>query len=89
MKAEIVNSGHGAVVPMAYVWLGNVLLIQGHRERARARLVNKRKKGNCHHLYPNPSRDQDIAITLLSNMEDGVWDPVWKIHEMVVDGQMT
>jgi hypothetical protein len=33
--------------------------------------------------------DQDIAVTLLSNMEDGVWDPVWKIHEMVVDGQMT
>jgi len=33
--------------------------------------------------------DQDIAVTLLSNMEDGVWDPVWKIHGMVVDGQMT
>ena len=35
------------------------------------------------------SPDQDIAVTVLSNMEDGVWDPVWKIHEMVVDGQMT
>jgi hypothetical protein len=33
--------------------------------------------------------DQNIAVTLLSNMEDGVWDPVWKIHEMVVDGQMS
>jgi CubicO group peptidase (beta-lactamase class C family) len=33
--------------------------------------------------------DQDIAVTLLSNMEDGVWDPVWKIHEMVTEGQMT
>jgi hypothetical protein len=33
--------------------------------------------------------DQDIAVTLLSNMEDGVWDPVWKIHEMVIEGQMT
>ena len=33
--------------------------------------------------------DQDIAVTLLSNMEDGVWDPIWKIHEMVVDGQMS
>ncbi|CAA9533835.1 MAG: Beta-lactamase class C-like and penicillin binding proteins (PBPs) superfamily [uncultured Rubrobacteraceae bacterium] len=32
--------------------------------------------------------DQDIAVTLLSNMEDGVWDPARKIHEMVVDGQM-
>ena len=33
--------------------------------------------------------EQDITVTLLSNMEDGAWDPVWKIHEMVVDGQMT
>jgi CubicO group peptidase (beta-lactamase class C family) len=32
--------------------------------------------------------DQDITVTLLSNMENGVWDPVWKIHEMVVEGQM-
>jgi CubicO group peptidase (beta-lactamase class C family) len=33
--------------------------------------------------------DQDIAVTLLSNMEDGVWDPVWKIHDMVVDGKIS
>jgi hypothetical protein len=33
--------------------------------------------------------DQDITVTLLSNMEDGAWDPAWKIHEMVVGGQMT
>jgi CubicO group peptidase (beta-lactamase class C family) len=33
--------------------------------------------------------DQDITVTLLSNMEDGAWDPAWKIHEMVVDGQIT
>jgi CubicO group peptidase (beta-lactamase class C family) len=32
--------------------------------------------------------DQDITATLLSNMEDGAWDPARKIHEMVVDGQM-
>jgi CubicO group peptidase (beta-lactamase class C family) len=32
--------------------------------------------------------DQDITVTLLSNMEDGAWDPVWKIHEMVVEGQI-
>jgi hypothetical protein len=32
---------------------------------------------------------QTDSVSLLSNMEDGVWDPVWKIHEMVVDGQMT
>jgi CubicO group peptidase (beta-lactamase class C family) len=33
--------------------------------------------------------DQDVTVTLLSNMEDGAWDPVWKIHELVVDGQLT
>jgi CubicO group peptidase (beta-lactamase class C family) len=29
--------------------------------------------------------EQDINVVLLSNMEDGVWEPVWKIHELVVD----
>ena len=33
--------------------------------------------------------DQDITVTLLSNMEDGAWDPADKIHEMVLDGQIT
>ena len=33
--------------------------------------------------------EQDITATLLSNMEDGVWDPAWKIHEMVVESHMT
>jgi hypothetical protein len=33
--------------------------------------------------------EQDITATLLSNMEEGVWDPAWKIHEMVVEGQIT
>jgi CubicO group peptidase (beta-lactamase class C family) len=33
--------------------------------------------------------DQDITATLLSNMEDGVWELAWKIHEMVVEDQMT
>src|SRR5215204_1506441 len=33
--------------------------------------------------------DQDITATLISNMEDGVWDPASKIHEMVVEGRMT
>jgi CubicO group peptidase (beta-lactamase class C family) len=32
--------------------------------------------------------EQDVTATLLSNMEDGVWDPAWKIHEMVVEGQI-
>ena len=30
--------------------------------------------------------EQDINVVLLSNMEDGVWEPIWKIHEMVLDG---
>ncbi len=33
--------------------------------------------------------DQDITATLPSNMEDGVWELAWKIHEMVVEDQMT
>lgn len=30
--------------------------------------------------------DRDINVVILSNMEDGVWDPIWKIHELVVGG---
>jgi CubicO group peptidase (beta-lactamase class C family) len=29
---------------------------------------------------------RDINLILLSNMEDGVWVPVWKIHEMIIEG---
>jgi len=29
---------------------------------------------------------QDINVVILSNMEEGVWEPIWKIHEMVVEG---
>jgi CubicO group peptidase (beta-lactamase class C family) len=32
--------------------------------------------------------DQDVTVTLRSNMEDGAWDPVWKIHELVVNSQL-
>ena len=28
--------------------------------------------------------EQDINVVILSNMEDGVWEPIWKIHELVV-----
>jgi CubicO group peptidase (beta-lactamase class C family) len=28
--------------------------------------------------------EQDINVVILSNMEDGAWKPVWKIHELVV-----
>jgi hypothetical protein len=27
---------------------------------------------------------QDINVVILSNMENGVWRPIWKIHEMIV-----
>ncbi len=29
--------------------------------------------------------ERDINVVLLSNMEEGVWEPVWRIHELVVD----
>jgi len=29
---------------------------------------------------------QDINVVILSNMEEGAWEPVWKIHELVVSG---
>jgi len=32
--------------------------------------------------------EQDINVVILSNMEEGVWDAVWKIHELVVDGKI-
>ena len=31
--------------------------------------------------------DQDINVVLLSNMEDGVWEPVSKIHDRVMAGE--
>lgn len=30
---------------------------------------------------------QDTNVVLLSNMEDGAWDPVWKIHEVLGNNQ--
>jgi CubicO group peptidase (beta-lactamase class C family) len=30
---------------------------------------------------------QDINVIILSNMEEGVWEPVWKIHELVLAGK--
>ncbi len=32
--------------------------------------------------------DRDISVVLLSNMESGVWKPVWKIHELIIDGRL-
>lgn len=31
--------------------------------------------------------EKDINVVILSNMEDGVWGPIWKIHQLVVDGK--
>ena len=31
--------------------------------------------------------EHDINVVLLSNMEDGIWKPNWKLHEMVVAGE--
>jgi CubicO group peptidase (beta-lactamase class C family) len=28
----------------------------------------------------------DINVVILSNMEEGVWSPIWQLHEMVVSG---
>jgi CubicO group peptidase (beta-lactamase class C family) len=33
--------------------------------------------------------DQDINVVMLSNMMDGVWKPIWKVHELVVDTAWT
>lgn len=29
---------------------------------------------------------RDISVVILSNLEDGAWEPVWKVHEMIVAG---
>jgi CubicO group peptidase (beta-lactamase class C family) len=29
----------------------------------------------------------DINVVLLSNMENGVWEPIWKVHELLVGGK--
>ena len=31
--------------------------------------------------------EQDINVIILSNMEEGVWGPIQKIHKLVVDGE--
>lgn len=32
--------------------------------------------------------EQEINVVILSNIEGGVWDPILKIHEWVVDGRI-
>lgn len=31
--------------------------------------------------------EQDINVVILSNMEEGVWEPIWKVHELIVSGK--
>jgi len=31
--------------------------------------------------------EQDINVVILTNMEEAVWEPIWKIHELIVDGK--
>ncbi len=32
--------------------------------------------------------EQNINVVMLCNMEDGVWKPIWKIHELVMAGKI-
>ncbi len=32
--------------------------------------------------------EQDICAVVLSNMEDGAWSPIWKIHELIVNEEI-
>jgi hypothetical protein len=43
--------------------------------------VNAGVSGIIRH-YP----DRDVNVVLLSNMEDGVWAPVWEVHRLVEEG---
>ncbi len=31
----------------------------------------------------------DLNVVLLSNTIDGAWEPIWKIHDLVVGGQIS
>jgi hypothetical protein len=43
--------------------------------------INAGASGLIRH-YP----ERDITVVMLSNMEDGVWDPIRKIDEIIVAG---
>jgi CubicO group peptidase (beta-lactamase class C family) len=45
--------------------------------------INAGVSGLIRH-YP----EHDLNVVILSNMEDGVWEPVWEIHEMVISGNL-
>lgn len=46
--------------------------------------INAGASGLIRH-YP----DQNINVVILSNMEDGVWEPVRRIHQMVIAGELS
>jgi len=31
--------------------------------------------------------EQNINVVILSNMEEGVWEPIWELHELIVGGK--
>lgn len=33
--------------------------------------------------------EQDINMVILTNMEEAVWEPIWKIHELVIAGKFS
>ncbi len=41
--------------------------------------INARVSGVIRHF---PQRD--VSVVILSNMEDGAWEPIWEIHKRVV-----
>jgi len=55
--------------------------------------VTKNREVNCYQKEGINAADtgairhfpkDDINVVILSNMEDGAWDPVWKVHELIV-----
>jgi CubicO group peptidase (beta-lactamase class C family) len=42
--------------------------------------INAGVSGIIRH-YP----DRDVNVVLLSNMEDGVWEPIWRVHQWLAD----
>ena len=32
--------------------------------------------------------EQDTNVVILSNLEEGAWEPMWKMHEFIVNGQL-
>jgi CubicO group peptidase (beta-lactamase class C family) len=47
-------------------------------------------EANVYHLLTHTSGirhfpDQNINVILLSNLADGVWEPIWRLHDAIAD----